>query len=327
MNVMSKRIDSYAHLGLPRFITVDEFIQVMDRHDIQRAFAAGADTCPDLPEVSRAIVEHGERFRAVGVPLGDSLDEIEESIRHQAACGFLGIRIFDRMIAAYPSLLSLIGDLGLIPWVVGGPALAIAAQLLVDYLKVDPYRLVVAPHFAGAAEPQVLDFPGPVRDLFQHPRFLVIFSRHGAYQQQVVRAWAQKLVTLVGWERILFGSEFPVCLWRNENYQSTLDWVKTLDVPFSTGQQDAFYGGTASQSLWDRPVQPARLVDRKYSPESWPTPATLPLFTSQGIDFPVELHRRLLSHYLAEAYKNFTDYRTYLTHVFVENGRSQLEEI
>ena len=319
---MSERIDAYAHLGLPRFITVEEFIQVMDRHRIDRAIAAGADTCPDLPEVSRAIVEYGGRFLAVGVPLGDSLDEIGESMRHQAGCGFSGIRIFDRMIAAYPSLLGLIGDLGLVPWVVGGPALTAAAKLLVGYLEAGSDRWVVAPHFAGAADPLLLDSSGPVRDLFQHPNFLVIFSRHGAYEPQIVRAWAQKLVTLMGWERILFGSEFPVCLWRNESYQSTLDWAKTLAVPFSTVQRDTFYGANAARILWDRPARPARLVDSKYSPANWPTPDTLPLFTTQGIDFPVEMHRRLLSRYLTGEQENFPDYRAFLTQVFVEASRS-----
>jgi len=312
MSAMSERIDSYAHLGLPRFITVEEWIQVMDRHGIRKGIVAAADTCPDLPEVSRAILEHGDRLRAVGVPLGDTPEAISASIRHQAECGFLGIRIFDRMLAAHPSLLRLIGDLGLIPWVVGGAALAPAAGLLVDFLEAGADRWVIAPHFAGTADPRLLDSPGSVLDLFRHPRFLVIFSRHGAYDLQQVRLWALRLVDLLGWERILFGSEFPVCLWRNESYQSTLDWVQTLGVPFSREQQAAFYGGTADLIFWKRSLPPARPVDAGYSPQFWKTPDTLPLFPRQGLDFPTSLHRRFMQRYLAGDYQNSSDYRTYL---------------
>ena len=71
MSAMSERIDAYAHIGLPRFASVEQFLAVMDRHGVQKAFVAAADTCPDIDEVSRAIVEYPERFRAVGVPLGD----------------------------------------------------------------------------------------------------------------------------------------------------------------------------------------------------------------------------------------------------------------
>jgi len=314
---MFEHIDAYFHLGLPRFVNVEQTLQVMDAHGIDRAIVAGADTCPDLAEVSRAIVDYGDRFRAVGVPLGNSLDEITDGISHQAACGFLGIRIFDRMIAEYPSLLRVMGDLALIPYVVGGPALAPAAQLLVDFLEGGSNRWVVAPHFAGATDPGVLDCPGSVRDLFQHPRFLVIFSRHGAYDQLVVRLWAKKLVAALGWERILFGSEFPVCLWRNECYQSTLDWAKTLDVPFSAEQQKGFYGEKVRKAIWDHPLSPAKIVDTRYSPRHWPTPPTVPIFTDQGLDLPTRLHRRFLENYLAGEQENFPDYRTYLTQVLV----------
>ena len=319
MNAISKKIDSYAHIGLPRFVTVEEMLEAMDENGISQAVVAGADTCPDLGEVSRAIVEHGDRFRAVGVPLGNSVEEIGESIEHQAACGFLGIRIFDRMIAAHPTLLRLIGELGLIPWVVGGPALMPAAKLLVEYLEADLDHQVVAPHFAGAADPSWLDSPGPVGDLFDHPRFRVIFSRHGAYDPQYLQPWAEKLVNRLGWERILYGSEFPVCVWRNESYANTQEWVKKLQAPFSLTQQDAFYGANAAQIFWDRPVQAARLVDAKYHPDHWPTPDNVPLFPQQGIEVPVELQRKLLAHYLASGKGEKMDYRTYVTQVLREN--------
>lgn len=307
---MSERLDAYAHIGLPRFVTAEQFVAVMDRHEIQKAVVAAADTCPDIHEVSRAIVKYPHRFRAVGVTLGSSFGEICASLSRQAQSGFLGIRIFDRMIVEHPRLLGVMGDLNLIPWVVGGPALAPAAGLLVDYLEGAEDRYVVAPHFGGVASPAVLDVPGIVRDLFEHSRLLVIFSRHGAYEPQLLRAWAGALVVKIGWKRILFGSEFPVCLWRNESYQSTLDWVKTLNL---SPDPDGFYGENASRCLWNRPVPSPRLIDEPHSV----APGTINLFARQGLDIPEEIHNRLLARYLQGAGLD-PDYRSFITRLLLE---------
>jgi predicted TIM-barrel fold metal-dependent hydrolase len=307
---MSERIDAYAHIGRPRFVTVEQYLAIMDRHGIQRAVVAAADTCPDIGEVSRAILEYPQRFRAVGVPLGETFAEISASLRKQAECGFLGIRIFDRMLAEHPRLLGVMVELNLIPWVVGSPALAPAAGLLADYLKGAEDRLVVAPHFGGAASPHVLEENSAVRELFEHPRLLVIFSRHGAYDPVLVRGWAAALAAKIGWKRILFGSEFPVCLWRNESYQSTLDWARVL---FPDLDADAFAGGNAWRYLWQRPVPTPRRVDAPPPPGA----GMINLFARQGLEIPEKLHQRLLARYLREG-SGDADYRAFITRLLLE---------
>lgn len=310
---MFESVDAYAHIGLPRFITVEQFVKVMDRHGVQRAIVAAADTCPDLHEVSRAIVEYPERFRAVGVPLGSTFDEIAISLRNQARSGFIGIRIFDRMIVEMPGLLKVMGELNLVPYVVGGPGLSPAARQLAAFLEGGADRLVVAPHFAGAASPAVLEVPGPVRDLFDHPRLLVIFSRHGANDTQVIGDWARALIGRLGWSRILFGSEFPVCLWRNESYASTLEWVKTLEQPVD---EALFYGGNALRSLWNWPAGSPRRIGKTHRP----TGGLVNLFNRQGLEIPEEVHQRLLARFLVDN-PDGLDYRAFITRILVEAGQ------
>lgn len=308
---MSERIDAYAHIGLPRFATAEQLLSVLDRHGVARAVVAAADTCPDLAEVSRAAAAYPERLRAVGVPLGETEAEIRASLEYQARAGFLGIRIFDRMLAAYPALLEGLGDLGLVPYVVGGPALAPAAKLLADFLAADDGRLVVAPHFGGVAAPELLDAPGPVNELFSHPRLLVIFSRHGAHEPLAVRAWARALAAKIGWGRILFGSEFPVCLWRGESYQSTLEWVNGLEPPETAGE--AFAGGNARR-LWERRLPPARELQAPRPPAG----GKVTLFPQLGLDIPEELHQRWLARYLESG--GGEDYRVFVTRLLLAGG-------
>jgi predicted TIM-barrel fold metal-dependent hydrolase len=310
MDAMSERIDAYAHIGLPRFAAAEELIRELDRNGVQKAIVAAADTCPDIHEILRAIRRYPDRLRGVGVPLGRTFNELRDSLRQQAACGFLGIRIFDRMIAEFPELLQEMAELKLVPYVVGGAGLAPAASLLADFLAGAPDRLVVAPHFGGAADPAVLDAPGPVRDLFSHPRLLVIFSRHGAYDAQLVQSWASALIEKAGPERILYGSEFPVCLWRNESYQSTLNWAQTLDP---APDPDRFYGGNARRYLWEKSLPPASPIELA----GWVVPGTVRLFGGQGIDLPEAIQQELLASYLQEEGRG-EDYRAYITRIFLE---------
>ena len=144
------------------------------------------------------------------------------------------------MIAEHPRLLGVMADLNLIPWVVGGPALEPAAKLLVDFLEGGADRCVVAPHFGGAASPQVLEPPGWVRDLFEQPRLLVIFSRHGAYDPDLVEAGRQR------WSKRLAGSAF--CLEASSR--------------FASGATKVTRAPSIGRVRWTRIWTPARLAAR-----------------------------------------------------------------
>ena len=76
-------IDCYAHLGLPRFLAAEELLRVMDANRVESSVVCGAETCPDLDELSRAAEMWPDRFRAIGMPLGNSEQEIREGINAQ----------------------------------------------------------------------------------------------------------------------------------------------------------------------------------------------------------------------------------------------------
>ena len=63
-------IDGYAHLGMPRFWQVSDYLPVMEELGITRALVCPFDSCPDLAECHLAISRHPDRFRAFGLALG-----------------------------------------------------------------------------------------------------------------------------------------------------------------------------------------------------------------------------------------------------------------
>src|ERR1035441_5548091 len=57
-----------------------------------------------------------------------------------------------------------------------------------------------------------------------------VFSRQGYMDPVSLKVWTQAVVKVAGWERLLYGSEFPVALWRDETLRSTQTWIDTAGL-------------------------------------------------------------------------------------------------
>jgi predicted TIM-barrel fold metal-dependent hydrolase len=242
-------IDFYAHVSTPRFLSVEDCLRLMDTHDIEAAVLSTAETCPDVHELSRAIRQHPNRFRSVGMPLGADVKAICDNIRAQLDSGFSGIRLPAPVIARNPEVLDIIGQAGKFAIVVGESGLRVAATEIADFLDRYPNSFVVAGHFGGPADPALLTEDPSVARLFTHRSLYVAFTRHGAMSQLPVDEWAKALLARIGWGRVLWGSEWPVALWRNETYRSTLDWA--LRFASTDENIEAFRYGNAKRLLFE----------------------------------------------------------------------------
>ncbi len=243
-------IDFYAHVSLPRFLSVEDCLRLMDLHGVEAAVLSTAETCPDIQELSRAITSYPDRFRAVGMPLGRDDAAIRDNVAAQLDSGFSGIRLPATLIARTPEILDMVGQAGKFAIVVGECGLRPAATELADFLDRYPDSFVVAGHFGGPTDPALLSADAAVARLFDHPSLHVAFTRHRALGHLPVEAWARALLARIGWSRVLWGSEWPVALWRNESYRETLDWA--LRFAPSDAELAAFRYGNARRLLFDR---------------------------------------------------------------------------
>jgi predicted TIM-barrel fold metal-dependent hydrolase len=287
-------IDIYGHVSLPRFLATEEFLAMMDENDVEAAVLSTAETCPDIQELSRARRAHPDRFRIVGMPLGADAAGIRAGLREQLDSGFSGIRLPAAFIAANPDCLDLIGAAGAFVIVVGERGLQDAAAPVADFLDRFPASFAIAGHFGGPADPGLLDTDPGVRRLFDHPSLHVAFTRHGALRHLPLEAWAAALVRRVGWNRVLWGSEWPVALWRNETYQSTLDWALRLGPTAS--ELEAFRYGNARRLLFARQAAAPRPLALDLM--AFRRPADVWLFPP-SLDLSENRHRRLHQAYVA----------------------------
>jgi predicted TIM-barrel fold metal-dependent hydrolase len=253
---MTRLIDAYAHVGLPRFQSLADYRLVMADNGVDRAVLCSFDSSPDLAEIHHAITDEPDRFRAIGVPLGNDDTEIHAGAKAQLAAGFSGLRLTEADLAERPYLLEMIGEAAGAALIAGQSSNPATAEILLRYLERYPAARVVGCHFAGLADPSVLD-DKTVRELFAHPGFYVVFSRQGAIPPQVVKSWAEAIIEVTGWERLLWGSEATVLFWRNETMADAIDWVKELSP--TAEQLAAFRAGNAERLYFGKPVSAAPL--------------------------------------------------------------------
>jgi hypothetical protein len=181
---------------------------------------------------------------------------MEAAAEAQLAAGFSGLRLSDGDVTERGFLLDILARRGRIAIVCGRPSGAGTARVLLAHLERNPEAVVIGGHFAGAGDPRLLE-GGVVAELFAHPRFHVVFSRHGGWPEATIRPWAQALVEIVGWSRLMWGSEAPVLYWRNETLASAIGWVEGFRP--TPEQRARFFSGNASALYFARPVEAAPL--------------------------------------------------------------------
>jgi len=292
----------------------------MDANGVEAAIVGTAATCPDLGELSRAAVQYGDRLRSIGMPMGRTAQERIDCVTAQMECGFAGIRLQAELIAKEPELLDIVGKAGGTPYLEGSEGYRVGAARLLEFLEGYPNCAVAATHFAGPTDPAIFSREELVARLFGHPRFLVIFSRQGYMDQDMLRVWTRAVVDRTGWERILYGSEFPVALWRDETYRSTQGWIDAAGLKPTAAERNKFFYENAQRHFFTK-RRPARPIDAKWNRRDWKTDAPVWLFQKRGVDLPEEAHRKILRAYLAQGGDaRVGSYRDFVTRLLIETA-------
>lgn len=313
-----KIIDAWGHVSLPRFLSAEEYIALLDANGAEAAIVGTAATCPDLRELSRAAVQYPARLRTIGMPMGKSPDERAACIAAQMECGFSGIRLQAELVAREPALLDIVGKAQGTPYLEGSEGYRVAARQLLDFLDRYPNCIVCGTHFAGPTDPAIFSTEELVGRLFRHPRFLVIFSRQGYMDQEPLKIWTRAVVELTGWDRIMYGSEFPVALWRDETFHSTQTWIDSVGLKPTPAERARFFYENARGRFFEK-SRPARLIDAKWQRTDWKTDSPVWLFQKKGIDLPEEAHRKILLAYLEKGGDvRAGSYRDFVTRLCIE---------
>lgn len=287
-------IDSYVHIGLPRFQSVEDCEMVMQASGIEKAIVCPFETCPDIASVHRAIQSSPGRFRGAGIPLGKSRQEMTEGVRAQLDAGFAGLRLSDADVVERGFLLEELGRRDAFALVCGRDGLQASARSLLAYLARFENGLVIAGHCAGPTLLSVLD-DSAVAELYAHERFVIVLSRQGLFPEPMVSEWVGAVIERVGWTRVLWGSESPVLHWRDESIDTAKSWIERFSP--SPEDHEGFFARNAERLVFDRPIGSPGPLQLPYDPWAYEVPRPSPMWPF-GLDLDTRLSARLVHGWL-----------------------------
>ena len=303
-------IDSYAHVGTPRFGTAEQAHRFLAASGISRMALVLFPGAPDLPQIDAAHAALGEDVRVFGMPYGANEDEVVEIVEAQIEAGVAGFRFQPNELLAYPRALELVGRNDRILYATNPSSSPEACRAVVSFLDRHPDAAVASPHFLRTSLPNAgSDEAAALEPLLSNPRFTAIFSRHGGmgtvrpYPHEDYGPWVDLVVDRCGWDRIMWGSEYPVLFWRNETIGGCIDWLEAIRPALFAGPEGrahkrAYLAGNAERLLFSRPSPPRapiripRWLAGRFDPSG-----SVPLFP-KGISVPMPIYSRYLDGYL-----------------------------
>jgi hypothetical protein len=298
------RIDAYAHTGVPRFGSAEQGRAFLASAGIARIVFVLGPEVPDLEQIPLAHDALGDNVRTFGIPFGRDETQVEEITRVQIDAGVLGLRMEPRQVLAFPRAMALIGEASRWIYATNPASSESACRALSDWLESYPEGFVGAPHFLMPRVPQGA-LRRAVERLASHPRFFAIFSRHGGvgsdrpYPHEDLKEWVRFVLGLCGEGRVLWGSEFPVFMWRGERIDECLGWFSALMPDAGADAVEGFLGGNARRIIFSRPAPPrTRPEAPRWVEQQFDRGRTVPLFP-RGLALPMPVYRAYLDRYLA----------------------------
>jgi hypothetical protein len=305
MTMPSPLIDAYLHVGQPRFGSANEALDTLARSSITRGILVLGPAIPDLYALREAQLRAGQNIRCIGIPFGQTPQQIAELTEMQLRMGVSGMRFMPFELEPFVQVAEMVGEAGRWLFFINPHTNASVTRYLLAWLEKYPAARIAAPHFLcpKPLKESCADL-GATKALLEHPRFVAILSRHGGvgsshpYPHNDLRPWLDDIIELVGWERVLWGSEYPVLYWRNEQLDSAAQWLTQLGMQISEQHQQLFFHLNAQRLFFDTPATVDSTVTiPEWIRQQWGS-ASVPLLPQTPLTMPMEPYQRLLSAYL-----------------------------
>lgn len=334
-------VDAYCHIGDPKYGTLPDVVRFFARLSIEQGVLVLGPGIPDLDSLIWARQHFGDRIRVMGVPFGETEEQRLELGEVQMKIGISGMRLMPFELEPNRPLIDRMGERGLWLFAINpfdAPAGLSGApsddamgttRFLLDWLERHSSGRVASPHFLRPLRfEDMVEDAGLFRALLQHPRYHAIFSRHGGahssqpYPHRDLLPWVEQMAELVTWQRLMWGSEFPIVYQRSEQPEAVRDWLLNLGVRISESEQAGFYANNARRLFFEseapalEPVEIPAWVEAQIDREQ-----TVYLFPSNQVFIPMEDHGTLLSQYMktAEAEPDL-DYAGYVARLLSEQA-------
>ncbi len=298
-------IDSYLHLGGPRFGSAAQAVREIESFQIDCANLVLPPSMPDFGQLEAARDSLGERVRLIGVPAGSQECERLELLEWEISFGITGLRLmpFEREsnldgIEAFGQAARWLFYIN--PWKTADQ------RFLLDWLERHPEARIAVPHCLAAGKTEeIVEDPSLFREFLGHDRVCAILSRHGGasakpYPHEDLRPWVESVIEAAGWDSVLWGSEYPVLYWRDERIPQAADWLTKLLGEVELDHQQAFLADNAQRLFFDTPPPPVeeRAANAPAWTRQWVAGGGSASPVARNFKLPPEIQQAAMARYL-----------------------------
>ncbi|MCZ8516109.1 amidohydrolase family protein [Paenibacillus filicis] len=303
---MERVIDAYSHVGSPRYGTLNDALDNMKRYGISKSVLVLAKTVPDFKNLFNGIRMFPDILRGIGIPFGGSPSEREALVDLQLRAGVSGLRMEPEEVKSNPRILERLGDAGRWIFAINPFGNSDVTEIYLNWLARFPNGRIAAPHLlVTETQMEELSKNPFVKELLSHPRFYVIFSRHGGlgsrlpYPHHDFIPWIHYVLKHAGIERVMWGSEFPVIYSRNESMMQCREWLSQLRLDLEQEQIQAIMHDNAERVFFSETgpshsdVHLPEWIDEQFDHKQF-----VLVYNQAPVKVPVYLYDRLLTGYL-----------------------------
>ena len=304
-------VDAYAHIGVPRFGSLENLSKYFERLNIKQGVLALGPGLPDFESIIKAKDKFGNDIRFMGIPFGETEKQRLELGELQISMGISGMRLMPFEIEPNKELIGRLGEEGLWLFAINPYNSMEMTAYLLDWLERYPKGRIASPHFLipetieKRTEDKVL-----FKELLKHPRFHAILSRHGGVESNMpyphvdLKPWVEEIVELVTWKRLMWGGEFPIFYERGEQPENVRDWMLNLGIEMSEENKQNFYCDNALKLLFDNEHQLVNKIDIPgWVQEQVDDTFKVGLFTTKQVSLSGEDYNVLLTEFLEESHR------------------------
>jgi len=119
------------------------------------------------------------------------------------------------------------------------------------------------------------------------------------YPHKGLKPWVDRVIEIAGWDRVMWGSEYPIIHWRNELLSGCGDWLGALLGDVSEDQLARFETLNAQREMFDVAPPPREDVAiPSWVNELWDRSFTVPLFERGELELPMDVYAKLHHKYI-----------------------------
>lgn len=243
-------VDSYVHCGRSKYRTAEDVVRTLDDASVERAVLVQHLGEHDNSYIGHAIA--AERRRLAGVALINMEDDWRKELQslHRNR-GWRAVRVNAATMRGAPALCHAVLDSGLELVIYVGSDGHELGPTINRLAASAPNRKLIVSHYGLAAGHQWYSEGCLAEQVSSHPNVMLLLSGHSMFAASPFTELVEPTRSAINWygvERLLWGSNYPVC-GEGAEYSASLEFLSSSTLSLAPNAIEKI-AGLNGYELW-----------------------------------------------------------------------------